>query len=1006
MSFTLIKKVSEFKKAFFYGPVVNIAGEVKPGPDNIMWSWQHFPDNPDPKTGRREITYWPSKPLRELRDEDLIAHFEQKPRKMTGSIRGSLGSVGKFKDNKANWFALDCDNQKAVDIVRSKLLCILEDYSIDYIWECSGDDIEEKAHIWFMCDAVDVSLLSDYVLQIFEDSGINPFDRSLAFELYPTTKGNNVIRLPGGIHLKTRKVNPLIYKEICSSSADFILDTFITSRKETEEKIKSVLRPKQEKSKKEEPRNKRNSKFFYNSLNLPLPVADLPPVLRKVASNCQAINKVIQDCVDNKDKEDNLINDQTGAGHSAGKWLWNLALYNDIRANFNRNIKSTEGEQWIKNFCETYRVRDYAGHNWDKDREALFANPERFFPKCETWSNTFNYCDGCKFKDRPGFKSPRQIWQGFPIKKIKLADVKLVSPDEVRKDTFQRVKQRVFQCVENNISKDILLASPLGTGKSWAIDEMASELASQGKSVLIAAPTADLAIQHKKWCEANGQQAFVIMSHEKLFEKLNPGFDCPKDVEIKHLYKLGISSGVWKNSFCKKCPYAEECPYPNQYRDIGFGNNNIIIIQHAHFTCRETLFSIMQKKYDVMFIDEAFIDSCHRVLKPKQTEIEVLDTFRAEIPWAGPICDWLDRGEYAKKEGDKTLLRPTETQLEHVKYKMDEMFVPWNIPDYLRYYNINMYFDKNQGFQIFYPLPESPYVTVRVFTDATPPIEYLKTVLDNPNIEVFGDDEVLDYRKLNKENKLIQVLDSSMSKASLKGPPDENGEFEYIRFCEILEFIADKAKTEYKGQKLLITTYADGQYDKFKSVAKKYFEANCPELDVGFDPPSQICISHMMIGTNKFEDYLVQFLIAGVYHNGKKFKDAIFKYRSITNFWNRLKDRPIEPNMFPYGVGNSATIPREEEPVRRILPINNKAAVFTYPDFTYRKPANPDYNIIERFAIAKTQQAIRLRFNDDRKRVVYVFGNYFLPSFLVTESVVEDEILGYLRSPDSVRIVD
>ena len=325
---------------------------------------------------------------------------------------------------------------------------------------------------------------------------------------------------------------------------------------------------------------------------------------------------------------------------------------------------------------------------------------------------------------------------------------------------------------------------------------------------------------------------------------------------------------------------------------------------------------------------------------------------------------------------------------------MEEMRIPWNVPDYIRYFNLNMYFEKFHGFHVFSPLPKVP---VRIFTDATPPLEYLKIVLDNEDIEVYGQDEVLDFRKLNKDNKLIQCLDSSMSKSSLKGAMNEDGEYEYERFSKILDFIIDQARNEHKDKKILITTYCDGEGDQFKSTALDYLKRNAPEFEVGEEPPAKICISHMMIGTNKFEDYQIQFLVAGVYRNGQQLKHEVYKLRSIANFWNRLNGRPLIPNPYPFGVGDEASIEREEEPVRRILPINNRAAVFAYDDFKYRRPANPDYNIIEKFAIAKTQQAIRLRFNDDRLRIVYVFGNYFLPSFLVTDSTLEDDLIYTLK---------
>lgn len=994
-------KVKEFKKKLIHGELINKEGESFPNggksKDHIVWSFQHLPHEPRPGQSTIELAYWPPKPFSKygkLRDTDLIQHFNQRPVPSKFSIRGSIAIVGKFENNIVKFFTIDMDNQLAVDTIRERFIPVLDSHGIDYIWEHSEDlkRGNEKGKLWFLCEAMDFDLLSAFVNLLFSEADIDPRDKELDLELFPTVKYRNVVRLPGGVHLRNKKVYPITWRGSTGSSPDFIMDCFIKASAVSQEYIKARVGDLPKPVAK--PRFTRNSKFYFSSRNLPLPDNNLPPVVKKIASNCQAINRVIEES-----KSNDLINIPGGLHHDALLYLWRLGLYNDARVHHNSKIKSTEGEEWIRRFSFDNRDRPWDSHGCESDKLDFLANPERYFPSCKAWEK-FDYCEGCPFKDRTGFTSPRQLWHGFNIVKRKVADVKLCTPDDIRQDTFKRVKSRVLQCVNETLHKDILVASPQGSGKSHMVAELAATLASMNRTVLIACPTGDIAIQYKKWIEdVFHQKAFVVLSHNNLFKKLNPGFDCPQEAEIQRLYDLGVSSSVWKSAYCKQCPFAEECPYPNQYRDLGFGENRIIIIQHAHFTCKETLYSIMQKQYDVMFIDESFIDSCHKNIKPKQLELEILETFQVEIPWVEPVLSWLRNGGYAKKEGDKTKIIPTETQLELIRAKMDEHQCVWKVPDYLRYFNINMYLDRHLGFEMFYPLPDT--VPVRVFTDATPPLEYLKTVLDKNDIEVFGDDEVLDFRRLNQENKVIQVLDGSMSKSALKGLRDEATEdYTYDRFIDILQFLADLAKGEHKDKKILLTTYNDGTDDQFKTVAYTFLKRNFPDLDVGFEPPHQICISHMMIGTNMFEDYLVQILAAGIYRNGRQLREEVYQLRSIQNFWNRLKDRAITPNPFPRNVGNESSIEREEEPVKKILSIGPRAGVFAFDDFKYRRPADPDFNVIEKFAIARTQQSIRLRFNDDRKRIVYIFGNYFFPSFLMTDCVLEDDILGYIRRQD------
>lgn len=977
----LKEKVKLFREKFLHGTVKNFTN--KDGVEIINWSVQHLPDEPHPKTGRRDIAFWPTKPLRELRDDDLVNHFLGRPINVRGSKKGSVGVTGKFEGNIAKWFVLDCDKPVAVEAAHEKIIPVLKGYAVDYIWEHSGSTEGEKGHLWFMCN-MPIETLKAFVLQVFHEAGLSHADRKIPFELYPVIKDSNVIRLPGGYHLRNKKVNPITYKGVTSNDVNFILDTFINAKQLLEEDIKESI--KIPTKKKDSDSYSQSRRFYFHSRNLPLPVSNLPPLVGKLASNCQAINQILTECVN-----DDLLNDTSGLGHDAGLFLTNLAIYNDFRS-VSGNKRVHDGENWIEDFINTYRDRDYDSHGWEKSwKKAKEEGPERIFPSCQRWEDRFDMCQGCPFKGRKNFSSPRQLWGGYNVLKQKVGDVKLVSPVQIRQDTFKRIKNRVHQLVDNKWQKDILVASPQGSGKSWLVDELAVELAKKGKKVLIAAPTADLAMQHKRWCKQNGEDPFVVMSHEKLFDKLNPGFDCPKAGEIKHLYDLGVSSGTWKKNFCKKCPFYDDCPYPRQYSNVIDGDHKIVIIQHAHFTCKETLFSIMQKQYDVMFIDEAFIDNTHIIMKPTELEWTILDGFRDDIPWAGPLSDWLKNGLYPP---DKKVYRPQETHLELIREKMDHHNCKYRVPEFLRYYNLQSYIDRTSGLHVFYPLPEVP---VRIFTDATPPIEYLKIVLDNQNIETFGEDEVLDYRYYNKENQVIQVLDNSMSKSSLKGSYDDvTGEFGFERFVEILEFFGELAKKN-PDEKFLLTTYADGKRDNFTTVALDWLKMNYPDMDLGTTPPHRVCVSHMMIGTNMWEEYTTQVLVAGVYRSGQQLSKEVFDLRSIANFWNRLRERQEISNPFPHGVGEGASIERVDDSVKRILCLGSNAGIYSYPNFIYRRPLVNEFDIIERYAIAKTQQAIRLRFNDARKRVVYIFGNYFLPSFLITDSVLEDDLLGSIR---------
>jgi hypothetical protein len=984
-------KIKKFREIFIGDSLINDIDEK--GKDVRKWAYQHLPDKPKPGESKINLVYWTPKG-RELLDQDLLNHFSGVPMNLKGSKRASLALVGgRVSGDKIKWFCLDCDTQNTVDITHEKIIPVLEKYDVDYIWEHSGE-ADEKGHLWFLCE-LPKELLKAFITQVFKEIGLDLVTATmkLGFELYPiASKKNNLIRLPGGYHLRNKKVNPITYKGKTSNDLDFILDTFINARKLTETDLEGKIDP--ESIEKPKIRQYTSRRFYYHSRNLPLPFANLPPIISKVASNCQAINKLLQDC-----RDDDLLSEKSGAGHSAGLFIMGLAVYNDFRQKSGNTI-SKDGREWAENFFENYRDRDYYSHGWQKTfAKAKEEGPERVFPGCKAWEEAFGLCNGCPFKDKPGFTSPRQLWSGSSVKKTLIKELRLVTADWVRNNTFIRFKNYVHQQVDNNCFKDILLASNQGVGKSVLIDDIAIELAKKGKTILIAVPTADLAMEHRRRLMQKGEKPFIVMGHKNLFVKFKPGFDCPKEDEIAYIEDLGLGSGVVKNKFCKNCPLLNFCPYPSQYKNVYEKDHKIVIIQHAHLRCKETMYAILKKDYDVMFIDEAFINNIQVRMQPTDVEIEVLNNFRDEIPWAGSLADWLERGGYPENVFQKVV--PLEIHLEAIRDKLTEYQQKYRIPEFLRYFSLNTFMNRLVGLNIFYPLPDIP---VRVFTDATPPLEYLEAVLDNEEIEVFGDDEILDYRAFNPANRVFQVLDGSMSKTALKGVKDElTGEYDYQKLIEILEFIGDKARGDFKDQKILITTYLDSktkEEEQFATITVDWLKANYPELDIGTEPPHQICVSHMMIGTNMWEDYTVQFLLAGVYRAGEHFYKEVYDFRSIKNYWNRYHDHPEIPNPFytfkDSGISGPA-IEKVQTNIKKVLNIGSLTGIFEYPGFHYWNPLSIDHNIIERYAIAKTQQAIRLRFNDSNQRTVYIFGNYFLPSFLITDPILEDDILGYLR---------
>ncbi len=932
--------------------------------NNIRWG-QQFKDK---ITGR--LDYYPreGQPL----DKDFIDHFSMDPVKPVSTrqhYKGALAFKGRFERDLAMWFCADADDSKSVDDFELKLIPQLEKEKIDYLWEYSGEK-GDRCHIWFMLDHVPLKLLQDYMKQVFEDAGL----RKPEYECFPTNRPDNYIRLPG-VHLKTFKINAIRRLDGEESNDPlFLMESFLGLPRYDEKQIRERLRVPEARPFVPKRKILRRGPFYYTEVKLET-YPDLPPAVKTMASNCQAINRLLKESV-----EDGLINKAGGMNHNAGLYLFNMALYSDVVTSKPWK-RETSGKSWADRFFGKYRYRPYESHKWDYALgKTDISEAAILVPKCSTFERDFDYCKGCPLKNRAGFMSPRQLIGARPVTRTLAREVSLVGATQIRETTFKTVKNRIINLAQTGGRKKIQLKSPQGGGKSFLMDDIAIELSRLGFNVLIACPTGDLAMEHSRRIASEGSHAFNLMSVKNHFLKNNPGFDCPNFLDILNYSELGVGSTAIKKAFCGNCPFENQCRYPKQYAQMQEAEHKIVICQHSHFASEEAMNSIHKKKFDVLMIDEVFTDKVLTEIKATEIEWTLLET----VDWAQELQAWMRDGGYPR-----TILRPNVEQLATLKETFDNHMAPWRIPEFLRAYNNEYFMDKHIGLHVFHA-PPVKNIPITFLTDATASLEMLRIYLDDQDIEVYGDDEVLDYTLMNPENKVIQTLDASVSKTYLQGQKckdDEgNDDWDYGEFIEMLEFIGDKASTEYKDKSILITTYKS-----HKKLAEDWLSKNYPEI------MDRVLISWMKVGTNEFDKYEVQFLLAGVYFNTKQFHKQVFELKTVANYWNRQNDRPLISNFFWWGVADNAELEREDEPVRRIHREGDVTGVFEYGDFKYRRPADYYYNLIEKLAIAKTQQAIRLRFNDSTQKIVYIFAKYFLPSFLITHSYLKEELFGYLR---------
>lgn len=905
---------------------------------------------------------------RGIGDEDFYDHFYFNPSRDWQGLKGSLAFRPVFGEDRVLWVVVDCDNKTQRDIGLNLICPVYDKYGIDYIIEHGGDS-NDRCHIWFTCDAR-LYTVNKFMGQVLEEAGTNT---TVMDEIYPTTRPKNVIRLFGGPHLKRNNTRyPLEYKGVVIYDAAEQIETFVNVKQHTDVELKGMikevkLKPKVLAVKAQGVDNpfRETRHFYYHNMNMELPVENIPEKLIPMAKNCQAFNRSLQDVV-----EENGLEVPGGNTHMRGLFLHGIAEYNDIR--FHNN----EGKVFLEFLVDNFRFRDAGSHNWARDPEKI-ENPERLFTSCDGWQNYFpEYCRGCPFQHK--IRSPKSFIYGKPVTKTAIRKVNLTTTEWIRNNTFPKFIERVEELVDTDTPKSLLLASPQGSGKSKSVDDIAISLARRGKFSLIAVPTAKLAMEHKERIQKMGGHAFVLMSHKNVFDHLlKDKMECPSYKEISEMRGVGVASSAYKTEYCIKCPLIEECHYYNQYAEVLEPKHRIVIIQHAHLQCEEVMFNLMKKPFACLFIDETFIDNLINFIKPSKSEIELL---KAVVPtsytWRNRLADWMEG-----KEDAHGWLNPKYAELQQMHKLYKGMDLAWTLPQYLLYYNQRKTCHRYAGIEVVSEIPDIP---VKVYTDATPPRELLEMLTGGEEIEVWGEDEVLDMQAIHPENKVIQVLDGSTSNKAM----EKQGKLDII-LHQIGHIITEK----FLGKKVLITLYA-----KYEDLATKFFSYHYPEVYKEI-ARKNIKVYHMVKGVNDFQHFDVQFLVAGVYFSGKNFADKVYRYKEVINHYRNKKNLPPWVNMFPHNLPDNMRIEyADPEPVSRIEKVGNNGYVFEYPGFFNFKPKHKIEYLIDKFNTGNTQQSNRMRFFPDKPRTLIIFNNLPMPSIQVTHSVLEEDLMVLLDS--------
>ena len=896
-----------------------------------------------------------------LQDKHLVA---------TNWYGGSLAVRPCFDNEWLRWVCFDLDEEDSVTKFMDKVSPRLQELGIQYLEELGGDN-DERRHIWIKMDCPHSDAKKFFTrlfMEIFQTTD-DPFIQEGFTEVFGVNKIGNIIRVPLGYHLRRDKRSPIICQDgTLTTDPGKFFQEWIALKPLTSEDLNALggrINAPEIKEKKiaEGDVNKAiaKGKFNYIPRNLPVNMPDVPSKIMPAYKNCQAIHDIIDEV-----QTENLIAKRGELHHSAGLYLSGIAAYADGMSSKGRK-KSTEGLEWFKSLVSNYRKRDNAEtHNWDyKYKDAQF-NPSRYFPRCTTWEEKFDKCNGCPYKGR--INSPTQFIYGTQIKPVRTGEfISLVTPDQVRQTTFLDVRARINSLLTSGEWGNLLLASNQGTGKSHLVDKIACDLAKGGYKVLIACPTVKLSKEHKERIEACGEHAFILASHNGIFKEELVNFDCPSSQEITDALDLGVQRKIIKNNFCQSCPFRDQCYFPNQYKEVMEDKHKIVLIQHAHMSSPEIMYEIMKKQFDVLIVDETFINIVFTELPINQKEKTLLDNL--DYTWSTALYDWLD-GAIPRRA-----LIPDEYELDKARKVLQVAGVPWRVPELIRLYNSKRKVDVERNvIQAIYELPDIP---IKLFTDATPPLELMKELTGLEDIEVFGKDEILDIKAIHPDNKIIQIINNSTSVTSLS---------EEIKFEAIVLKILDLAECHYTtNEKILVTLYKS-DIERFKSVYEKYKDDFPTAMD-------RITLDWMSKGTNKYEDYDVQFLLCGLYPSGGDLRKAAYNYKEVANFYRQRRGGDELKNI-------SSEVPKLCGFSQLVTPVtryeytsDGRGEKIEYEGVEIKQPEDLWHSWIYQLNVANTQQSLRLRFKPDKKREIYILNNFFYPNLIISESMLLEDFV-------------
>jgi len=953
----IIKLLPVFEEKFLV-PLVTVWGR--------QWTWIDKDKNPVRKKNGKACTEFTNEKqnLLLLKRHHLEEHFSGRPKyglhfdvnlkKQIPVVWGSYGICLNLvnPETGAQGFVkalcYDADTPELMDLLHHHVIPWLKARDIDYFLEYSGYD-GARGHLWVLTEGLDIRFTNQLFEQIMRDS--EKTQKEWFQEQYPYgPKKGNLIRLPFGFHGKHMDVFFGEYKGEVLTNVESSLEALCSMAPLTQEKLLTFMTvaPKKERRVYQAP----ETLILKDNFSLPVDNS-LPEVPRRLSSKCLAIHRLVEE-VKNENK---LLNDSSGLGHRVGLMLSGAYQRHDAIHG------GDEGRMSFQSLVQENKESDPDGHNWDY----YWDQGSGSVWQCETMEQSFGRCDGCPYKDR--IKNPMQLYKTEELVRRPIGQVEVLSLPEIRAKIFPEAEAIIRERMRQDRTLTISIEATPEAGKSHWADALAAQLAREGKKVAIACNSIKVALEHKERTEDAGANAFIMGSYESLMEHFADGIICPYEQPIKDCRALGVPSYHYKKKYCSECPFMEKCPFPKQYTQVQEDRYPVVIIQHAHFACEETIRQLFTKKqFDVLIIDEDFQDFLIHQLIPSEKEIELLKGFEETVDWMSSLVDWLVKG--GKPEAK---IEPSKADLAPIHKKFSEEREPYRLPDFLRCYRNNEWYDRDIGIMKFIPIPECQ---IRILLNATASEEELKIVLNEPNLVSVGANIVADPLAYNNKNEVHKVLDGSASKTQL---------LKKEVLYEYLEFIGDKMMNEYKDLTALITVFKEAEQDSYEWLIRNY-----PEII------PRIAINHMAVGTNQWAHFNVQFLLACPHLSGKHYKEQVYRLKFIYNFWRKMNWEETIPNPYPADIDSNIGVHMEWAPT---WVINLEGVKEEFPQFNYRYPDDYwEYLVWQRITAAKARQALRIRYKEPGKLTIYwILEGGPIPSIAISHVHTTEELLSQYR---------